>query len=590
MKTFREFVFLLTPQKRRVWLVLACILAVNVLGLALPWAVKIVIDEVWLKKNLSLLNEITAALLFIFFFKFAFGFISEYLINLIGEKVIRDLRQKLYVHVQRLSVPYIDRTPKGQISSGVMGDIDGIRNFLFGGAVDFVYSFFNILFILAVLFVVDWRLAAIPFLYLPVFAFTFYKLTPRLTEQHRLMRQKYAELTSHLHEIFSGIRVVAGFAKEDDEARKFRTKQNEIVEASMAGHKIGIGLWMMSEFITSLGLVTIIWFGTREVFAGRITVGTLMAFYSYVGMLFVPVVKVVIVNNYYQESVASMERVLRVLAEQPKVRERPDPIIVGRMRGDVKFDRVSFGYGPDKRVLFDVNLDVKEREVVALVGKSGAGKTTMINLLLRFYDPQEGAVFVDGHDLRDVELKSYRSQIAMVLQDDYLFNASIRENILYGTPGATQAKVIEAAQLAYAHSFISELPRGYETQIGERGIALSFGQRQRISIARALLRDPSLLILDEAMSAVDSETERKIIEDAYKNLMVGRTTFIIAHRLSAVVAADRIVVFENGRIIETGNHAGLLAKKGAYCRMWSQQTSQPVRESTCRPTCEYEGV
>jgi len=572
MSPLRQFTLLLAPYKNKVLLVFALIFLTNLLSLALPWGLKVVIDEGVAGRDISVLNRLAAGLVLVFILKFFVGFRCEYLINLVGEKAVCDLRAKLYTHLQKLSVQYADKTPKGEILSGILGDIDGIRNFLFGGMVDFAYASLSILFILVVLAVLDWKLALVSLAYLPVFAFAFYRLTPRLTEQYRQARERYAELTSHLHEVLNGLRIVAGFAKEDEEALRFNSKQREIVATTMAGHKLGIGLWMTSELMSSLGLVVLIWFGARAVFAGRITVGTLMAFYAYVGMLLSPVIKVTVVNNYYQEAVASLERVGRLLAEDPKIKEAPHSFIVGRLRGEVRFDNVSFGYDEAKRVLFDINLDVKEGTCIALVGRSGSGKTTLINLLLRFYDPQEGAVLIDGRDLRDLDLKSYRSRIAMVLQDDYLFNASVRENILYGNPIASAHQVAQAARSAMAVGFITQLSKGYDTPIGERGIALSCGQRQRISIARALLRDPALLILDEATSAVDSETERAIVLEAYGNLMRGRTTFIIAHRLSTVVSADRIVVLDDGRITETGSHAGLLAKKGVYWRMWSQQT------------------
>ena len=386
------------------------------------------------------------------------------------------------------------------------------------------------------------------------------------------MREKYAELTARLNEVFNGIRVVCGFAKEEYEVSEFNFKQQEIFKASMGSHRLGILLWMASEFVSSLGLVTLIWFGVRAVFYGRITTGTLMAFYSYLGMLFFPIIKMVVINNYYQEAVASMERINKVLDEEPKIEEPKNPILLEELKGNISFRGVSFSYDNNKEILSEINLEVKESEVLALAGKSGAGKTTLINLLLRFYAPAKGDIFIDGYNLKDLELRAYRSRLAMVLQDDYLFSATFRENILYGKPDASEAEVIRVAELANAHQFIMELPEGYDTQIGERGVRLSYGQRQRISIARAILRGPAILILDEATSSVDSETERLIIEGAYKNLMLGRTTFIIAHRLSTITYADKILFIEDGRIAEMGRHLELLDKKGSYWRMWLEQT------------------
>ena len=580
MKNLRELLCLLKPYKKKVVFAFIAILIANVLGLTFPWAIKIIIDEILIKRNTILLNALSLILLLVFVLKFYFGFMREYLASLIGENVVCDLRDKLYRHLQKLSVQHIENTPKGEIISGVIGDVESIKDFLFGGAIDFIYSFFNIFFVLIILIVLDWKLAIISLVYLPAFGFTFIKFTPRLRQKHRLIRQRYAELTSQLNEVFSGIRVAAGFAREDNEAHKFNLKQREIFNASVTSHKLGIFLWMGSEFISSLGLVTLIFFGVKAVFSGRISTGTLMAFYSYLGMLFYPVIKMVVINNYYQEAAASMERISQVLAKEPKIKESKIPILLNAIKGNIRFEGVSFGYNKDKKVLHEINLDVKKSEVIALVGKSGAGKTTLINLLLRFYDPTDGAIIIDKHNLKDLQLKSYRSKIAMVLQDDYLFNLTVSENIRYSKPDVSEKEVIDAAKLANAHKFIMKLSRGYDTGIGERGVKLSYGQRQRVSIARALLRNPSILILDEATSAVDSKTERVIVEQAYRNLIRNRTTFIIAHRLSTITHANKIIVIDNGRINEVGNHSELLEKKGSYWEMWQEQYSDEGRKAS----------
>jgi subfamily B ATP-binding cassette protein MsbA len=565
------FLYLFKPYKKKTIIAFIAILIVNILGLAFPWVVKIVIDEVLIKKNVSLLNLLVIGLILIFIMKFYFGYLREYSVSFIGENVVRDLREKIYWHLQKLSVKYVENTSTGKIISGIIGDVESIKKFLFGGIVDFVYSFLNIFFILVLLFILDWKLTVVSLLYLPLFAFTFLKLAPRLKYKYRKVRDKYAEMTARLNEVFSGIRIVAGFAKEEYEARTFSLKQKEILNASLDSHKLGILLWVSSELVSSVGLAVIFWLGVRAVFVGRITVGTLMAFYSYLGMLFFPIVKMVFINNYYQEAVASVERINEILAIEPEIKEKRFPITLNTLSGNIKFTGVSFSYNK-REVLSEVDLDIRASEVVALVGKSGAGKSTLINLLLRFYEPTKGEIFIDGYRLKDIELKSYRSRIAIVPQDDYLFSATIRENILYSKPGASEAEVIRVAKLANAHQFIVELPNGYDTQIGERGAKLSYGQRQRISIARAILRDPSILILDEATSCVDSETERLIIEDAYRKVMRQRTTFIITPRLSLITYVDKIIFIEKGRITEVGNHCQLLERKGRYWEMWINQT------------------
>ncbi len=577
-KKINDFLPFLKPYKKEILLAFFSLLITNLLGLAFPWGIKIVVDDILIRKDASLLNITVLSLIVIFGLRFFLGYLREYLVCRVGENVVSDLRLRLYRHLHRLSVRYVENTPAGSVISGIIGDTESIRKFLFGGMIDFLYSFFNIFFVLVILFILDWRLTLVSLLFFPFLAGLFMKSAPRLKARHSFLREKYDRLTARLNEVLSGIRVVSGLAKEEYESRGFASRQEEILQASLVSHRQGILLWMASEFISSLGLVMIIWAGARAVFSGRISSGTLMAFYSYLGMLFSPVIKMVVINNYYQEAGASLERINRMLLTEPAIRESKHPVVLSGLKGNVCFRDVSFAYDNGKPALSDINLDVRPRETVALVGKSGAGKTTLINLILRFYDPCRGGVFIDGHNLKGLQLAAYRRRVAMVLQDDYLFSSGIRENILYASPQAGEKQMVRAAMLANAHQFIVELPQGYDTRIGERGIKLSYGQRQRISIARAILREPDLLILDEATSSLDSETERGIIEDAFKNLALGRTTFIIAHRLSSVTYADKIVFIEQGRIIEEGGHFELLGKKGHYWRLWQEQDRQQVRE------------
>lgn len=582
MHEIKGFLQLLRPYRKQVFCAFLAILIADLLGLAFPWAIKIVIDRVLPARDVWLLNALVLGLLLIFCLKFCFGFLREYLAVFVGERLVADLRNRLYWHTQRLSVGYVENTATGSIVSGIIGDVEGVKRLLFGGAIDFLHSFFDVFFVTTLLFILDVRLALISLAYLPVFGLTFLKFTPRLKERHEFVRAKYAELTARLSEVLNAMRIVSGFAREEHETGQFRSKQQEIVQASMASHRLGIALWMSSEFLSSLGLALLIWLGAQAVFSGRITAGTLMAFYTYLGMLFFPVIRMAGISDYYQEAVVALARINKVLAREPAVREARQPLKVGRLKGDIEFRDVWFGYDAKRQVLSGIDLEVKGSQVVALVGASGAGKTTLINLLLRFYDPSRGTVFVDGHNLKDLDLRSYRSNIAMVLQDDYLFCGTIGENILYGKPEATESQMYAAAALANAHEFIAGLADGYDTLIGERGVKLSYGQRQRISIARALLRDPAILILDEATSCVDSESERLIIEQAFRKLMKGRTTIMIAHRFSAIAHADRIIVLEAGRIVETGSHAELLARRGRYWSAWARQHPDTVFSSAPR--------
>jgi ABC-type multidrug transport system fused ATPase/permease subunit len=330
-------------------------------------------------------------------------------------------------------------------------------------------------------------------------------------------------------------------------------------------------LWMGAEFISSIGLASVVWMGGTMALSGRLSTGSLVACYSYLAMLLVPVVRMTIIGNYYQEASAGLDRINAILERRPEIADSVPALKLSAVKGKIEFRAVSFAYTAGARTLSDIDLVIPAGSTAAFCGKSGAGKTTLVNLLLRFYEPQQGAVFVDGNDIRGLELKSLRSRMSMVLQDDYLFSGTVKENILYSKPQAAMGEVIAAAKAANADDFISRLAGGYDAQIGEAGVKLSFGQRQRISIARAVLRNPAILILDEATSGVDSETEREIIVDAYRRTMAGRTTLIIAHRLGIVRSADMIVFLADGRIVESGTHEELINRRGYYWKMWIEQ-------------------
>lgn len=563
---------LLSPHRRSVAGAMLAFLAAHLAGLAFPWFFKVVVDDILPSGNGALLNALIPWLIVVLAVKACCGFISEYLVAVTGERVIRELRNTLYLHLQRLSVAHIENNAKGAIIAGLTADIETIRKFLFGGALECVYALISLAVIVAVMAALDLKLTLVLCGFLPAFAVVLMRYSPRLKARHAEIRERYAEMTSGFHEFLHGIRVISGFAREEQEARKFDLKQREIIDASTAGHKLAIKVWMGTEFISLLGMTALVWLGARAVIDGRISAGTLIALYSYGLMMFAPAIKLALVNTFYQEARASLDRVEKFLNEKPRITARANAIALKDMRAEVEFRDVSFGYDGRRRVLDGISLRALPGATIALAGKSGSGKTTCINLLLRFYDPCAGVVVIDGHDLRDIDLVSYRSRIAMVLQDDYLFDSTVRENISYGKPHASREEIRRAALAACAHEFITALPQGYDTRIGERGIRLSCGQRQRISIARAILRDPALVILDEATSSIDSETERVIVERAYVNLVRGRTTFMIAHRLALLAGADMIIVLDRGRIAENGAHARLLQQKGAYWRMWQQQT------------------
>ncbi len=580
----RSFFVLLKPYTRRMSIALGAILLGNGLGLLFPWGLKTIIDEVAIAKRTALLLPVTTSLCAAAAGKFYFSYLREYLLVQVGEECIGGIRGNLYAHLKKLSVAYLDRTPHGEVISRIIGDVDRIRDFLFGGTVDFLYSFLNVFFILIILFVLDWPLAVISVAFIPPLAVLFLKLTPRLRKEHDRLRLQYASLTRQLYESCQGMRIISGFGREPYEIDHFRKKQSGIVAASCRAQKLGILLWLSAELLGSLGLVILVFAGTKAILAGRISVGTLLAFYSYVGMLFYPLIKLVLINTDYQEAAASLRRITELSETEPVIKPAPSGLALGEIRGEIEFSEVTFGYRAETPVITSFDLTISAGEIVALIGPSGSGKTTLVNLLLRFYDPDSGSIRVDGHDIKTLNVSAYRSHIAIVLQDDYLFNTSVTENIRYGNLNASQEDIRAAARQANADEFVNKLKNGYNTVIGEKGITLSYGQRQRIAIARAIVRNPRILILDEATSNVDSESERKILAQAYRNLMRGRTTLIIAHRLSTIQTAHRIIVLGEGRIEEAGTHSQLLAHRGRYHTMWRSQhpdneyvTAQPER-------------
>ncbi|MGE5308416.1 MAG: ABC transporter ATP-binding protein [Deltaproteobacteria bacterium] len=570
----RQFWRLIVPYRKTALVAFLAILVASLLDLVYPWAIKMVVDDVIPKRDLGLLCGIAGGMIAVSALKFLFGFIREYLFALIGENSVYDLRTRIYWHLQALSVSYREKVAAGTVISGLIGDVDSIKNFLFGGMIDFIFSLFMALFLLVVLFVLSWQLALISMLFIPFFVILYIKATPELRGRLSLVRKKYAELTSRIGEVLNGMRVVAGFGREGYEAGLFDAKQGEIRSAAMKSHKRGFLLWMGSEFFSYFGLTSALFVGAVFAIRGSLSAGSLVAFLAYLGMVFAPVIRMTVIGNYYQEACAAIDRINGVLSCRPDVDDVPGASDLAAVRGHIRFDHVSFSYPGGKEVLSGVDLDIAAGSTVAIVGKSGAGKTTLIDLLLRFYDPSDGVITVDGRDIRRATLKSLRGCMAMVLQDDYLFSGSIRDNILYGRPDAGCGEMEAAAKAANAHDFILRLPGGYDAAVGEGGVRLSYGQRKRISIARAIVRDPRILILDEATSAVDSLTERSIVDDAYERVMAGRTTIVIAHRLGIVKAADRIVVIDEGRIVEQGDHRSLIEARGHYWRMWDEQFRQ----------------
>ncbi|HEV2123228.1 MAG TPA: ABC transporter ATP-binding protein [Chloroflexota bacterium] len=526
------------------------------------WFIKLIIDQALPQQDMSLVLLFVAGLLGISLLTNVLNAAQIYLDQWVGQRVVFDLRAALYDHLQSQSMSFYDANQTGQLMSRVTNDVSQVQSFLTSGLTRLVSTVVTIAVNLSIMFYLDPVLTLVAMTVTP-FVIYFQLYMGRVMELYRVVARRAADLNVVLQENVTGIKLVKAFDREPYEAERFNSVNWDIrqgrMQATMNRTVAGIG----QEYSTYLSAIVIIVFGGWRVMEGAITVGTLAAAYAYVLAMWAPIRWMTVVNQMLQQAQAAGERVFEILDTPLEVTEKPNAIKLGRLRGKIELERVSFAYGKNPPLLQDITLTIEPGQTAALVGPSGSGKTTLINLLPRFYDVSTGAVRIDGHDVRDVHLESLRSQIGMVLQETFLFNLTVRENISYGRADATQEEIEAAARAANAHEFISEFEDGYDTVIGERGVRLSGGQRQRIAIARAILVDPRLLILDEATSSVDNRTDY-LIRQALDQLLQGRTSIVIAHRLSTVQRAHQIFVMEHGTITARGTHEQLLHSSPLY--------------------------
>lgn len=521
------------------------------------------------------------------------NYVRTMIMTVIGNRVVFDIRQQLYRHLLRLSMRYFETRSTGRIMTRILYDVASVQQILTGNLVDIITNTTTVLFVTVLVFTINWRLGLIAVGVLPLYVLNFLTWQPIIRRMSAEAREQFSEISGRLNDAISGIRIIKAFTRERSEARRFVHEIREMVEVNVRAGRARASLSVLSGLITGLATVVIIYMGGREIlFAGRMSYGQLIQFNSYMGMLYGPIIALVTINDQIQVAMTAIERIFELFDTAPEIQERRDPIILRRCRGQVEFDRVWFSYEPNEDVLQDVTFTAEPGTVTALVGRSGSGKSTLVNLIPRFYDPTRGRILLDGYDLRDLQITSLRKQIGMVMQESFLFAGTLRDNIKYGRPDASDAEVVQAAIAANAHDFITEFPDGYETRVGERGIRLSGGQRQRIAIARAILRNPRILILDEATSALDSESEAAI-QEALDYLMQGRTTFTIAHRLSTVMNANEILVLDYGKIVERGTHAELASAGGIYEMLCEVQFKQAIEkmeehEQTLREQEEQE--
>ncbi|NLA61469.1 MAG: ABC transporter ATP-binding protein [Firmicutes bacterium] len=511
--------------------------------------------------------------------------------NYLGQKVLFDLRQGLFEHVEHLPFSFFDRRPAGKIISRITNDVNHIGNLAASGVINVVSQMVSLVGIIVIMMSLHWRLAALSFTTIPFLALVLTKLRWALQSAWGDTRKAVADINAHLNETIQGLQVIQAFGREDTNSAKFDRSNRKFFGAYMRAIRLDQAFWPLADLVGAAGTCIVIWYGAKEYLAGRVTLGLMLAFTNYLGKFWAPISTFSRVWSQILSAMASAERVFGILdlktemAESKEIVERGvlEPVEAETMppiEGKVEFDHVTFGYRAKEPVLHDVSFTVEPGETIALVGPTGAGKTTIINLLARFYLPTEGKILVDGRDLMTVDLESYRKQIGMVLQDTFIFSGTIMDNLRFGKLDATQEEIDRAVEAACAKEFIENMPGGFEAEVKERGTNLSSGQRQLLAFARAILANPRILILDEATSSVDPETER-LIQQAMKVLLKGRTSFIIAHRLSTVRAADRIMVIEDGKIAEEGTHDELVQTKGKYTSLYEAQfKSQEHRLTT----------
>jgi subfamily B ATP-binding cassette protein MsbA len=495
-----------------------------------------------------------------------------YLRHALGERFILDLRVQLYAYLQRLSLSYFERTSTGEIMSRITNDVNALEQFVTHGSSLTVVDLLRLVGTATVLLWLDWRLALIVMLPVPLLGVALRLFNRRVRPVYRQVRDRLGHINARLQDNIAGMRVIQAFGQERAVLGRFADESQAYYRARVRGIRIWSTFFPAIRLVASLGTILVLAAGARRVINGELSLGTLVAFLSYATSFYQPINRLIEVDDVFQQAIAAGERIFELLDEVPEIQDAPGAIALPQIQGEIKFEGINFRYGADKDgyVLHNVTFHVHPGQVVALVGPSGAGKTSIANLISRFYDPTRGQVLIDGRDLRVVQIKSLRGHIAVVLQETFLFNTSVRDNLLFAKPNATEEEMIAAARAAYAHEFIVALPDGYDTEIGERGVKLSGGQKQRLALARAILADPRILILDEATSSVDAEAEY-LIQQALDRVLQGRTAIVIAHRLSTIRNADKIIALEQGRIREVGDHHELIARGGLYSNLYQRQ-------------------
>jgi ATP-binding cassette subfamily B protein len=560
------------PYRTRTLFSVVSLLLATATALAPPFLSKYALDDGIRRHDLGALWWIVGAFLVAGLLNWAMSYAQTYLTGWVGERILADLRTRLFNHLQRLSLGFFERNRAGVIISRLTNDVEAIDQLVTDGVTSLVQNTLTLVGTAILLFILDWRLALATLLVIPFMSIATIIFRVRSARAYAAVRERLGLLTATLAEDIAGMRIVQAFTRERTNVENFRKVAERYRDSNMETVVLNGLYFPFVDLLSSVALAVVLGYGGHLYFQGQVTLGTLFAFMLYVQNFFDPVQQLSQLYNTFLSATAALDKIADVLDEEPEVLDRPDAKPLPHVEGHVRFDNVRFGYGKGPEVLHGLDLDVPAGTTVALVGHTGAGKSTIAKLLARFYDPREGAITIDGHDLRDVTQASLRRQLGIVPQEGFLFAGTVSENIAFGRPDAPAGDIVSAAETIGAHEFVSHLEDGYDTQLQERGTRLSLGQRQLVALGRALLADPRILILDEATSSVDIGTERKI-ERALRQLLAGRTAFVIAHRLSTIRDADLIVVLEHGQVIEQGTHEELLQKRGLYTSLYGDWAS-----------------
>lgn len=562
----------LKPYRRKFAGVLFFIIISSLLSLSIPYLIKNFIDISWQNKNIFNMKLIIWIVGIIFCLQKIFSSLQGYWLTFIGEKIILILQNQLYFHIQNSSLKFFEKYKTGDLMARITKDVGSIQGLITSDFTNLITSVLTLIGGIILIFYLNWKLALIPFIGLPLVALINYKIGGKLKNLNRYIRDKIGYLTSILEESISGIKVIQSFQKEEWEIKRFEKENENIFINIMKIIKLKNTFYPLINLSIEIGMLVVIWLGGMAVIQGEITPGSLICFLGYLYIVTGPLNNLSRIYISVQESLSAGERIFEILDTKSEIQDLQDAMKISGIKGYIKFKNVTFNYDNRDLVLNQVNFGGMPGEIVALVGPSAEGKTTIANLIPRFYDPQDGEILIDGINIRKVKLESLRKQIGIVHQDVFLFNTSIKENIAYGKLDASFDEIVESAKIANAHQFILQLPDGYDTIVGERGVRLSGGQKQRIAIARAIIGKPRILILDEATSSLDAEAEAEVQDALYKFVRENNiTTIIIAHRLSTIMFADRILVVKEGKVVEEGTHKELIENAEIYQRLYKRQ-------------------